>query len=159
MDLTGPLLLADATLLILLVSGNNAQASNGNLIGAKVVRVRTALLVEVAGVSLGLLLQGTSMGTAARNLARGLSPGTVLVVLTITLALFIVAHFARLPLSLTHTLPALLAGVAFAFTPYFFLMILAWMAAPAAALVATPVIARGASRLGTNDLWAKIEVY
>ena len=159
MDVVGTLLLAVATLLILLVSGNNAQASIGNLIGAKVVRTRTALVVEVAGVSLGLLFQGTSMTTAAANLAKGLSSQTILTVLTLTLALFVVAHFARLPLSLTHTLPALLAGVALAFTPYFFLMILAWMAAPAAALVATPLIARLASKPGENDFWAKIEVY
>ena len=159
MDFTGPLLLAVATLLILVVSGNNAQASIGNLIGAKVVQTRTALTVEVVGVSLGLLFQGTSMATAATHLAKGLSSETVLVVLTLTLALFVVAHFARLPLSLTHTLPALLAGVALAFTPYFFLMILAWMAAPAAALVATPLIARLASRIGANDYWAKVEVY
>jgi len=158
-DVVGPLLLAVATLLILLVSGNNAQASIGNLIGAKVVRARTALLVEVAGVSLGLLFQGTSMATAASHLAKGLSSEMVLVVLTITLALFTMAHFARLPLSLTHTLPALLAGVALAFTPYFFLMILAWMAAPAAALVVTPLIVRFAARIGANDLWAKIEIY
>ena len=159
MDVIGPLLLVVATLLILLVSGNNAQASIGNLIGAKVVQTRTALLVEVLGVSLGLLFQGTSMGTAAAHLAKGLSSETVLVVLTLTLALFIVAHFARLPLSLTHTLPALLAGVALAFTPYFFFMILLWMAAPAAALVSTPLISRLASRVGTGDFWAKVEVY
>ena len=159
MDAVGPLLLAVATLLILLVSGNNAQACIGNLIGAKVVRVRTALLVEVVGVSSGLLLQGTSMATAASHLAKGLSPETLLVVLALTLALFTAAHFARLPLSLTHTLPALLAGVALAFTSYFFFMVLAWMAAPAAALVATPLIARLASRVGTNDLWSKVEVY
>ena len=159
MDVTGLLLLAVATLLILLVSGNNAQASIGNLIGAKVVRTKTALAIEMVGVSSGLLFQGTSMTTAAANLAKGLPTQTVLLVLSITLVLFTVAHFARLPLSLTHTLPALLAGVALAFTPYFFLMILLWMAAPAAALVATPLIARLAAKPGANDFWAKIEVY
>jgi inorganic phosphate transporter, PiT family len=159
LDVMGLLQLGVATLLILLVSGNNAQASIGNLIGAKVVQTRTALLIEVVGVSLGLLLQGTSMGTAATRLAGGLSSQTVLVVLTLTLALFVVAHFARLPLSLTHILPALLAGVALAFTSYFFFMILAWMAAPAAALVATPLIARLTTRPGANNFWAKVEVY
>ena len=159
MDVTGPLLLVVSTLLILLVSGNNAQASIGNLIGAKVVQRRTALLIEIGGVSLGLLLQGSIMSTAASNLAKGLSSELILVVLTITLALFVVAHLARLPLSLTHTLPALLAGVALAFSSYFFFMILAWMAAPAAALVATPLIARLAAKPGTNDFWSKIEVY
>ena len=159
MDVIGALLLAVATLLILVVSGNNAQASIGNLIGAKVVKARTALAVEVVGVSLGLLLQGTSMQTAASHLANGLSSGYVLVVMTLATALFLVAHFARIPLSLTHTLPALLAGVSLAFTSYFFLMILAWMAAPAAALVATPLIAKLASKPGTNDFWAKIEAY
>jgi len=159
LDVTGLLLLAVATLLILLVSGNNAQASIGNLIGARVVRTRTALLIEVVGVSLGLLFQGTSMTTAAGHLAKGLSSFTILIVLVITLGLFVVAHFARLPLSLTHILPALLAGVALAFTSYFFFMILAWMAAPAAALVATPFVARLASRSGKNDFWDKIEVY
>ena len=159
MDVIGPLLLAVATLLIILVSGNNAQASIGNLIGARVVKTRTALMVEVVGVSLGLLFQGTNMATAASHLADGLSSQTVLIVLTITLGLFVLAHYARLPLSLTHTLPALLAGVALAFTPYFFFMILAWMAAPTAALLATPLIARLASKPGTNDFWAKIEVY
>ena len=159
MDVVEPLLLAVATLLILLVSGNNAQACVGNLIGAKVVKTKTALLLEIAGVSLGLLFQGTSMLTAATHLAKGLSSQTVLTLLAITLALFVVAHFARLPLSLTHILPALLAGVSLAFTSYFFLMILSWMAAPAAALVATPLIARLAARPGANDFWAKIEAY
>jgi inorganic phosphate transporter, PiT family len=159
LDLTGLLLLVVSTLLILLVSGNNAQASIGNLIGAKVVRTRTALAIEVLGVSLGLFFQGTSMTKAASNLAKGLSSQTILLVLTITLVLFTFAHLARLPLSLTHTLPALLAGVALAFTPYFFLMILAWMAAPAAALVATPLIARFAAKPGANDFWDKIEVF
>jgi len=159
LNVIGPLLLAVATLLILLVSGNNAQASVGNLIGAKVVKTRTALLVEVSGVSLGLLLQGTRMATAATHLAKGLSSEMVLVVLTLTLALFAIAHFARLPLSLTHTLPALLVGVALAFSSYFFMMILAWMAAPAAALIATPLIAKLAAKPGANDFWAKIELY
>ena len=159
MDVTGPLLLAVATLLILLVSGNNAQASIGNLVGARVLRTRTALLIEVVGVSLGLLLQGTSMTTAAGHLAKGLSSQTVLIVLTVTLALFVVAHFARIPLSLTHILPTLLAGVALAFTSYFFLVILTWMAAPVAALVATPLITRLTGRSGKSDFWAKIEVY
>lgn len=159
MDAVGLLLLAVATCLIILVSGNNAQASIGNLIGAKVVKTRTALSIEAVGVSLGLLMQGTSMATAATQLSKGLSSQTVLVVLAIALALFAAAHLARLPLSLTHTLPALLAGVALAFTPYFFFMILAWMAAPAAALVATPLIARLAAKPGANDFWAKIEVY
>jgi PiT family inorganic phosphate transporter len=158
-DVTGTLLLAVATLLILLVSGNNAQACVGNLIGAKVVKTRTALLLEIAGVSLGLFFQGTSMTSAATHLAKGLSSQTVLAVLAITLALFVVAHFARLPLSLTHILPALLAGVSLAFTSYFLLVLLSWMAAPAAALVATPLIARLAARAGSNNLWAKIEAY
>lgn len=159
MDVVGLLLLGVSTLLILLVSGNNAQSSIGNLIGAKVVKPRTALSIEVVGVSLGLLLQGNHMTTAASNLARGLSSETLLIVLTLTLALFVVAHFARLPLSLTHILPALLAGVALAFTPYFFFIILAWMAAPAAALIATPLIARFAAKPGANEFWDKIEVY
>lgn len=159
MGATGLLLLGVATLLVLLVSGNNAQASVGNLIGAKVLRTRTALLVEVVGVSLGLVIQGSSMATAASHLAKGLSSETVLVVLTLALGLFVAAHFARLPLSLTHTLPALLAGVALAFTSYFFLMILAWMAAPAAALVASPLIARLAARPGAKNFWDKVEVY
>ena len=159
MDVIGSLLLAVATLLILLVSGNNAQACVGNLIGAKVVQTRTALLIEVSGVSLGLLFQGTNMTTAATHLAKGLSSDTILIVLTITLGLFVVAHFARLPLSLTVTLPSLLTGVALAFTPYFFFLILAWVAAPAAALVATPLVARLVAKPGASDFWAKIEVY
>ena len=157
MDVLGPLLLAVSTLLILLVSGNNAQACVGNLIGAKVVQTRTALLLEVVGVSLGLLFQGTNMESAASHLAKGLSSETLLVVLSITLALFVMAHFARLPLSLTHTLPALLAGVSLSFS-YFFLVALVWVAAPVAALVATPLVARLAARPGANDFWAKIEV-
>jgi PiT family inorganic phosphate transporter len=159
LDVVGALLLVIATLLILLVSGNNTQASVGNLIGARVVQTRTALLIEVLGVSLGLLFQGTSMDTAATHLAKGLSPDMVLVVLTLSLALFAVAHMARVPLSLTHILPALLVGVSLAFTSYFFLMILSWMAAPAAALVATPLIARLAANPGTSNFWARIEVY
>ena len=159
MDVTGPLLLAVATLLVLVVSGNNAQACIGNLVGARVVRTRTALLIEVVGVSLGLLLQGTNMTTAAGHLAKGLSSQTTLVVLTITLGLFIIAHFVRLPLSLTHILPGLLAGVTLAFTSYFFVMVLSWAAAPATALVATPLITRLAGRSGKGDFWAKIAVY
>jgi PiT family inorganic phosphate transporter len=159
MDVIGPLLLGVATLLILLVSGNNAQACIGNLVGARVIRTRTALLIEVVGVSSGLLFQGTSMTTAAGHLARGLSSETVLIVLTITLGLFVTAHFVRLPLSLTHILPALLAGVALAFTSYFFLMILSWMAAPAAALVATPLVTRLTGRSSSGDFWEKIAVY
>jgi len=159
LDVVGALLLAVATLLILLVSGNNAQASIGNLVGARVMRTRTALLIEVIGVSLGLLFQGTSMETAAGHLAKGLSSQTILVVLSITLGLFVAAHFARLPLSLTHVLPMLLAGVALAFTSYFFTVILTWAVAPTAALVATPLITRLAGRSGKSDFWAKIEAY
>jgi len=158
-DAIALLLLGVATLLILVVSGNNAQACIGNLIGAKVLKTRTALLLEAAGVSLGLVFQGTSMASAATNLAKGLSSQTLLIVLAITMALFLVAHFSRLPLSLTHILPALLAGVSLAFSPYFFFMISAWIAAPGAALVAAPLIARVSIRLGTNDFWDKIELY
>jgi len=89
-DVIGPLLLVVATLLILLVSGNNTVACVGNLIGARVVSTSAALLMEVAGVSLGLIFQGTRMATAAEHLAKGLSSGVVLVVLTITLGLFVV---------------------------------------------------------------------
>ena len=159
MDIVGPLLLMVATLLILIVSGNNAQACVGNLIGARVVNVRTALLIEAAGVSVGLFAQGASMATAAAHLAKGLSEQSVLVVLAIALALFVVAHFVRIPLSLTNTLSGLLAGVALAFDTFFFHMILVWALVPAAALVATPLVTRVASRTGSNDFWAKVKVY
>ncbi|MDG6954341.1 MAG: inorganic phosphate transporter [Nitrososphaerota archaeon] len=159
MEVAGALLLAVATLLVLLVSGNNAQACVGNLIGARVVKRKTALALEAAGVSLGLLFQGTSMTTAASHLAGGLSTEVVLVVLALSLALFAAAQLARLPLPLTLTLPALLAGVSLGFTGYFFLMILVWVTAPVAALLATPLIARLASRLGANSFWAKVEAF
>lgn len=159
MDVIGALLLAVATLLILLVSGNNAQACIGNLIGARVVRTRTAVAVEVAGVSLGLLFQGTKMATAASHLAGGVPSGTLVVVLALTTALFVVAHFARLPLSLTNTFAALLAGVALAFSSYFYTMLLTWTLAPIAALASTPLISSLAARAGSNHLWAKVEVY
>lgn len=156
MDIIGLLLLVIATLLVLLVSGNNAQANIGNLVGAKVVRVRTAMLLEVVGVSLGLLFQGTSMKSATSYLARGLSSGTLLFALTIALAFFVVAHFARIPLSLTNSLAALLAGISLAFGHYFFLMTLAWIVAPVMALATTPLVSRLAARLGPHDIWAKI---
>ena len=156
MDFIGLLLLAVATLLILVVSGNNAVACVGNLVGARVVSARTALLIEVTGVSLGLILQGASMITAATHLAMGLSSEKVLLVITITLGLFAFAHFARVPLSLTVTLPSMLAGVALAFTPYFFTMVLAWVAAPIASLIAAPLITRAVDRAGENNFWTKI---
>jgi len=159
LDIIEGLLLAVATLLVVLVSGNNAVACVGNLVGAKVVGARNALLIEIGGVTLGLVFQGTSMVTAAAHLAKGLSSETVLVVFTITLGLFVMANFARIPLSLTVTLPALLAGVALAFTSYFFIMILVWMAAPAAALVAAPLVTRTVDKVKGNNFWDKIEVY
>ncbi len=159
MDVTGGLLLLVATLLVLVVAGNNAQACIGNLVGARVVRPRTALAVEATGVSAGLLLQGTRMTTAADHLAKGLSHETVFLVLSLALVLFLVAHFARLPLSLTITLPALLVGVAYAFTPYFLFLVLAWMGAPAAALLVTPFLARTTARVGANNLWVKVQAY
>lgn len=151
-------LLGAATLLILFVSGNNASACVGNLIGARVVSLRSALALEVIGVSAGLGFQGNSMVSAAVNLSDGISQLLITMIIGVTAALFVGAHYVRIPVSLTYVLPMLLVGVSLSFGSYFLHMLVLWTLAPLAALLITPVFTKKLAAVSLKNVWSKVQI-
>ena len=112
-DLT-PLIFALAFILIALVSGNNVSSCSGSIIGGRIMNKRNGILLTMAGYILGFLIEGSFLKTTFAILLPVPSATMVLLVLSIMIAVFIIAQYAKLPLSLSVSLTSALFGVSLA---------------------------------------------
>ena len=97
-------------ILTILVSGNNLSVSVGTVVGARIIRRWTGVLIGIVGYVSGLLLEGESLRYAATALLPH-SYYFISIALLISITAFIIATLLRAPLSLTMVLVGSVIGI------------------------------------------------
>jgi PiT family inorganic phosphate transporter len=97
-------------ILTVLVSGNNLSVSVGTVVGAKIIKRWTGLLIGIIGYISGLVLEGESLKYAATALLPH-SYYYISIAIFISIIAFILATLLRSPLSLTMVLVGSVIGI------------------------------------------------
>ncbi len=151
-------------LAVALVAGNNLSACVGPAVGARILTKRTGALLGAAGFSVGLLVQGSGMINSVNNLMPYATMQFQAEVLIVAIVLFVIAHLARLPLSLSMSLVGLLAGFALARgltsqIPFMTGVVAMWFIAPIVAALLAYYLVRYINSRKVTDIWRRIRFY
>ena len=147
-----------------LVAGNNLSACVGPIIGARILTKRTGALLAIAGFTAGLLLQGSGMTHAIGLLLPNATVQLEVEALLVAIAIFVIAHLIRVPISLSMSLVGLLAGLSVArgvTTDLSFVAEVAvmWVVAPVCAALLAFYLIRLINRGKMKDIWHRIRLY
>lgn len=141
------------------VAGNNLPACAGAVISSRMVARRTGVWIAIAGYSLGLLIEGPAMRTAFVRLMPHSTEPLVLAALGLGITIFLIAHFRRVPQSLSQTFAAVILGISAArhipfdrvFVP---VMLGSWAVAPLLSVVLIIFLMRLSRRLvDERNVW------
>jgi PiT family inorganic phosphate transporter len=151
-------------LAVTLVAGNNLSACVGPVIGARILTKRKGALLGIVGFTAGLLVQGSGMTHAVSFLLPNATAQLQVEALLVAIAIFVVAHLARVPMSLSMSLVGLLAGLSVArgmTTDRFFITEVAvmWVVAPVSAALLAFYLIRIINRRKMKDIWRRIRFY
>lgn len=154
----GTLVIVLSVLLTALVAGNNMSAAVGTLIGSRIVSNGQGILIGIAGFSAGLLIQGESLhGTATLLVPR--SDPLISFALLVALAIFILATYLRVPLSLIMALVGVSIGMSLKLgyplnTDLVALIVGTWVLAPVASIIFSFLLNRGFMRARPRNVWS-----
>jgi len=101
------LLLIVLTAITLGMTGaNNASNSAGTVAGSKIVSYRNGILIFVAGLTMGAVLEGGKLSGAIQGgaLAGGFGTDSLQIIMGVTFAMILIATAARLPLPITQAI-------------------------------------------------------
>ena len=151
-------------LAVTLVAGNNLSACVGPVIGARILTKRKGALLGIAGFTAGLLAQGSGMTHAVSFLLPNATAQLQVEALLVAIAIFVIAHLARVPMSLSMSLVGLLAGLSVArgmTTDMSFIAEVAvmWIVAPVSAALLAFHLIRVVNRRKMKDIWRRIRFY
>lgn len=151
------LIIVLSVLLTALVAGNNLSAAVGTLIGSRILSSTGGILIGILGFSTGLVFQGESLHGTARTLIPGSEP-LIAYALSVALAIFILATYLRVPLSLIMALVGTSIGMSLRLgytlnTSLVFLIIITWVAAPLASISLAFLINRLFIKNQPRDIW------
>lgn len=151
-------------LAVALVAGNNLSACVGPAVGARILTKRAGALLGAMGFAAGLLAQGWGMTNSISNLMPGASSDLAAEVLLGAICIFIIAHLARVPMSLNMSLVGLLAGVSLAHGSggqfvYMSKVVAMWFIAPSAAALVAFFLIRYINSRKVKNIWARIRFY
>jgi inorganic phosphate transporter, PiT family len=150
-------------LAIALVAGNNLSACVGPAVGARILTKRTGALLGAAGFTAGLLVQGSGMVNSINNLMPNATMTLQAEVLVVAIVIFVIANFARVPLSFSMSLVGLLAGVSLAHGltagNYMTEVAAMWFVAPAIAALLAFYLIRYINSRKVNNIWRRIRLY
>jgi PiT family inorganic phosphate transporter len=151
-------------LAVTLVAGNNLSACVGPVIGARILTKRRGALLGIAGFTTGLLLQGSGMTHAIGVLLPNATVQLQVEALLVAIAIFVIAHLVRVPMSLSMSLVGLLAGLSVArgmiIDVSFVTEVAAmWVVAPVSAALFAFCLIRIINRRKMNDIWHRIRLY
>jgi PiT family inorganic phosphate transporter len=149
---------------VMLVSGNNLSACVGPAVGARILTKRAGALLGAGGFAAGLLLQGWGMSNSVNNLLPMASQQLVAEVLLVAILIFLIAHVARVPMSLSMSLVGLLAGVSIAQNifgqgTYITSVVAMWFIAPIAAGAVAFYLIRVINARKVTNIWRRIRIY
>jgi len=151
-------------LAVMLVSGNNLSACVGPAVGARILTKRAGALLGAGGFTVGLLVQGWGMTASVNNLLPAASEQLTVQILFAAIMIFLLAHLARVPLSLSMSLVGLLAGTAVAHNlngqvSYITAIVAMWFIAPIAAGAVAFYLIRVISWQKVTNIWRRIRTY
>lgn len=161
------LLLIALTLLTLGMCGaNNASTSAGTIAGSKILSYRNGILVFVAGLTLGVILEGSKLSNAIQgNIVKGIfGDFSISVILGVTLAMTVIATAARLPLPITQAVVGASIGSALYLgmplnSNGLVLIVLSWALAPFVAAGVSTVLSRVLRKYKIKGLGETVMVY
>ena len=147
-----------------MVAGNNLSACVGPAVGARILSKRSGALLGAVGFAAGLLVQGWGMANSISNLMPSASLELSAEVLLGAICIFIIAHLARVPMSLSMSLVGLLAGVALAHGSggqfvYMSQVVAMWFIAPSAAAFVAFFLIRYINSRKVKNIWGRIRFY
>jgi inorganic phosphate transporter, PiT family len=148
----------------MLVAGNNLSACVGPAVGARILTKRAGAFLGALGFSAGLVIQGSGMINSINNLVPNTTPEVHAEILVVAIIIFVVANFARVPLSLSMSLVGLLAGTAIAHGlisnwTYMTAVVAMWFIAPTVAALLAFYLIRFINRQGVKNIWQRIRLY
>lgn len=151
------LIIVLSVLLTAMVSGNNLSAAVGTLIGSRILSRTGGVLIGIAGFSAGLVIQGGSLHGTARTLIPGSDP-LIVYALSVALAIFILATYLRVPLSLIMALVGTSIGMSIRLgysldSTIVLIIILTWVAAPLVSIFLAFTINRAFIKSRPGNIW------
>ena len=150
-------------LAVMLVAGNNLSASVGPAVGSRIISKRFGTLLGAVGFSTGLLVQGAGMANSVGILLPNATPELRAVALLVAILIFVIADFARVPMSLSMSLVGLLAGLSFAGASsngiYISKVAAMWFLAPLLAIALSFVLVRALISRWPRNFWNRIQEY
>jgi PiT family inorganic phosphate transporter len=151
-------------LTVTLWAGNNLSACVGPVIGARILTKQRGALLGIAGFTVGLLVQGSGMTHAIGLLLPNATAQLEVEALLVAIAIFVIAHLVRVPMSFSMSLAGLLAGLSVArgmTTDLSFLaeIALMWVIAPVSATLLAFNLMRIINRRKVKEVWHRIRFY
>lgn len=155
--LYGILVIVLSVLLTALVAGNNMSAAVGTLIGSRIVSRSNGILIGILGFSAGLLLQGESLHGTANVLVPRSDP-LISFALLVALAIFALATYLRVPLSLIMALVGVSIGMSIKLgysldVPLVSVIAATWVLAPVVSITVAFLLNRGFIQFKPRNVW------
>ena len=146
----------------MLVSGNNLSVCTGPAIGSRILSKNFGILLGAAGFTIGLITQGSVMEKSVHILLPNVTPVLQSEALLVTILIFVIADFIRVPLSYTMSLTGLLAGLSIAggtsANQGFLIQTIAmWAVAPLVTVIFVFFVLKIFHSNFTQDVWRRLK--
>ncbi len=151
-----------AFLVAALVSGNNLPVCTGSLISSNIMSRKKGIAMAIIGYAAGLFVEGDLLKIGLSSIMPVNSYLLSSIVLLTALVVFMLAHYAKVPQSLSITMSMAIFGLDIALrsspdTGFIMLMIAAWIAASAFAAALSFATMRYSYRLlNKRNIWGTI---
>lgn len=145
------------------VSGNNISAAVGTIIGSRIVSRNFGLTLGAAGFSIGLITEGRFLSNSLFLIMPERS-NLILIVLGVSIVMFIIATFARIPLSLIMAIVGTSIGIGlktgYNYDSVYITMIIAlWILAPVLAILSSYFLNLNLNRISVKNVWKTARFY
>ncbi len=156
------IILALTFLLISLVAGNNLSSCTGAIISGKIVTKRSGIIITILGYITGLVLEGGILKNGVSALLPVNNALFITIALSVSIVIFIYAHFKKIPNSLSFTFASVILGIStaaglsinFAFV---LMMVLFWVLTPIVSIALTLAMMKGSRRIiDQKNIWKTI---
>lgn len=149
--------------LVLVFSWNNSSITTGSLAGCELLSYKRAVLLSIAGLVTGTVLEGNKMSSVITRLSPQTSQSSIALAVIIAIALVLYLSLGNIPASITNTVIGGFVGATLASgskveVSYLTLIVFSWAVAPLAAALLTILIYRLATRLVKNASLLTVDV-
>jgi len=149
-----------------MTGANNASNSAGTVAGCKFTSYKYGIIIFVAGLAIGALLEGSKLSGAiqGRALLGGLPSASLALILSVTFAMILIATAVRLPLPITQSVfgasigcgiflgvPLNMAGI--------IIVLASWAATPFLAAGTSFVLSKVLRRYSINSVGGTVFTY